>query len=47
MYKMILIPVDGSALSRQVNAAQMLGSETLKVITHSKLPVLVHKPDSA
>ena len=30
----------------QANAAQMLGSETLKVVTHSKLPVLVHKPEA-
>lgn len=29
----------------QANAAQMLGSETLKVVTHSKIPVLVHKPE--
>lgn len=29
----------------QANAAQMLGSETLKVVTHSKVPVLVHKPE--
>lgn len=29
----------------QANTAQMLGSETLKVVTHSKVPVLVHKPE--
>lgn len=29
----------------QGNSAQMLGSETLKVVTHSKVPVLVHKPE--
>lgn len=26
------------------DAAQLLGSETLKVLMHSKIPVLVHKP---
>lgn len=26
------------------DSAQMLGSETLKVLLHSKVPVLVHKP---
>lgn len=29
----------------QGNADQLSGSETLKVVTHSKVPVLVHKPE--
>lgn len=29
----------------QGNADQQSGSETLKVVTHSKVPVLVHKPE--
>lgn len=36
MFKHILVPTDGSKLS-----AKALGSETTKVLTHSKIPVLV------
>lgn len=29
------------------NSAQLLGSEALKVLVHSKVPVLIHKPAAA
>ena len=44
MYRHILIPTDGSPLSDTAVAAGValvLGSETTKVLTHSKIPVLV------
>ena len=40
MYKRILVPTDGSELSI---AAVLLGSETQKVLTHSKIPVMVYR----
>ena len=48
MYKHILIPTDGScdlvcmaSHGRKGVAGLLIGSETSKVLTHSKVPVLV------
>jgi nucleotide-binding universal stress UspA family protein len=53
MYTNILIPTDGSELSNKAIRhgialakacnAKVTGSETVKVLTHSKIPVLVYR----
>lgn len=46
MYKNLLIATDGSKLSEKavshaIDLASRLGSQTQKVLAHSKLPVIV------
>ena len=47
MFKHILIPIDGSALSTEAVRGRgavgglILGSETGRVLAHSRIPVLV------
>jgi len=38
MYKYILLPTDGSAHGKGGASAVLLGSETVKVLTHSPIP---------
>ena len=48
MYKNLLIATDGSKLSEKavshaIDLASRLGSQTQKVLAHSRMPVLVYR----